>query len=430
MANSAQLRNEIAAGKWDDKLRALYGDAAQEICRQRARYCAALEQFELYFGPGRQVQVYSAPGRAELGGNHTDHQGGCGLAAAVTLDLVAVAARSTDGYVRVKSRGFNKLDVIDLATAEPQAGESTHSASLIRGIAEGFQAQGKTVGGFDAYTASDVLRGSGLSSSAAFEMGMAAILNGEYGCGLTAPELAKICQYAENTYFGKPSGLLDQLTSAVGGVIFADFADPKKPRIEKIHTAGLLPADMTLCVTDTRDSHSELTGEFAAIRNEMESVAACLGGKVLGQVKEQEFWTALPRLRRACGDRAVLRTVHYFEENARALAQRNALVSGDFNAFLQLILESGHASFGLCQNVYCSTDVRHQGLSVALALSQTLLEGQGGAWRMQGGGFAGTIQAYVPGRLLKRYHTAIEQVFGQGSCYVLRLREQGAVRVI
>ena len=162
----------------------------------------------------------------------------------------------------------------------------------------------------------------------------------------------------------------------------------------------------------------------------MESVAACLGGKVLGQVKEQEFWKALPRLRRACGDRAVLRAVHYFEENARALAQRNALVSGDFNAFLQLILESGHASFALCQNVYCSTDVRHQGLSVALAISQTLLEGQGGAWRMQGGGFAGTIQAFVPGMLTAKYHDAIEKVFGAGSCYLLRLREQGALRVI
>ena len=430
MATSRQLRDEIAAGRRDAALAALYGGSKSVLARQRSRYCAALDQFELYYGPGRQVQVYSAPGRTELGGNHTDHQHGYGLAAAVTLDLVAVAAHNTDGYVRVKSRGFNKLDVIDLATAEPQEGESTHSASLIRGIAEGFRAQGKTVGGFDAYTASDVLRGSGLSSSAAFEMGMAAILNGEYGCRLTAPELAKICQYAENTYFGKPSGLLDQLTSAVGGVIFADFADPKKPRIEKIHTAGVLPADMTLCVTDTRGSHSELTGEFAAIRHEMESVAACLGGKVLGQVKEQEFWTALLRLRRACGDRAVLRAVHYFEENARALAQRNALVSGDFNAFLQLILESGHASFALCQNVYCSTDVRHQGLSVALALSQTLLEGQGGAWRMQGGGFAGTIQAFVPGMLTAKYHDAIEKVFGAGSCYLLRLREQGALRVI
>lgn len=426
MATSAQLRREILAGQWDEALCTLYGTEPAVLARQRQRYAAALEQFELYYGPGRQVHVYSAPGRAELGGNHTDHQHGYGLAAAVTLDLVAVASPSDDGFIRVKSRGFNKLDVIDLSEAEPQQGESTHSASLIRGIAEGFRAQGKTVGGFDAYTASDVLRGSGLSSSAAFEMGMAAILNGEYGCRLTAPELAKICQYAENTYFGKPSGLLDQLTSAVGGVIFADFADPKKPRIEKIHTAGLLPADMTLCVTDTRGSHSELTGEFAAIRHEMESVAACLGGKVLGQVKEQEFWTALPRLRRACGDRAVLRAVHYFEENARALAQRNALVSGDFNAFLQLILESGHASFALCQNVYCSTDVRHQGLSVALALSQTLLEGQGGAWRMQGGGFAGTIQAFVSGMLTAKYHEAIEKVFGAGSCYLLRLREQGA----
>ena len=325
MANSAQLRNEIAAGKWDDKLRALYGDAAQEICRQRARYCAALEQFELYFGPGSQVQVYSAPGRAELGGNHTDHQHGYGLAAAVTLDLVAVAAHNADGYVRVKSRGFNKLDVIDLTVEGPQEGESTHSASLIRGIAEGFRAAGKAVGGFDAYTASDVLRGSGLSSSAAFEMGMAAIWNGEYGCSLAPAELAKICQYAENTYFGKPSGLLDQLTSAVGGIIFADFADPQQPVLEKIHADGLLPPGMSLCVTDTRGSHSELTGEFAAIRQEMEQIAAFLGKKVLGQVTESAFWAALPALRKACGDRAVLRAIHYFEENARTLAQRDAL---------------------------------------------------------------------------------------------------------
>ena len=429
MATSAQLRKQILQGSWDAALAALYGADPAVLQRQRGRYAAALEQFELYFGPGRQVQVYSAPGRAELGGNHTDHQGGCGLAAAVTLDLVAVAARSTDGYVRVKSRGFNKLDVIDLATAEPQAGESTHSASLIRGIAEGFRAAGKTVGGFDAYTASDVLRGSGLSSSAAFEMGMAAVWNGLYGCGLAPAELAKLCQYAENIYFGKPSGLLDQLTSAVGGVIFADFADPAAPQIEKIHANGLLPEGMSLCVTDTRGSHSELTGEFAAIRQEMEQVAACLGKQVLGQVREADFWQALPALRAACGDRAVLRAIHYFEENARALAQRNALQQKQFAAFARLVLESGRASFALCQNVYCSTDVRHQGLSVALALSQSILQGSAGAWRMQGGGFAGTIQAYVPRSLLARYHDQIERVFGAGSCYILRLREQGAVRV-
>ena len=430
MATSAQLRKQILQGSWDAALAALYGADPAVLQRQRGRYAAALEQFELYFGPGRQVQVYSAPGRAELGGNHTDHQGGYGLAAAVTLDMVAVAARNTDGYVRVKSRGFNKLDVIDLATAEPQAGESTHSASLIRGIAEGFRAKGKAVSGFDAYTASDVLRGSGLSSSAAFEMGMASIWNEEYSTGLTPAELAGICQYAENTYFGKPSGLLDQLTSAVGGIIFADFADPRTPKIEKLHADGLLPEGMFLCVTDTRGSHSELTGEFAAIRKEMEAVAACLGGKVLGEVSEARFWQELPRLRACCGDRAVLRAIHYFEENARTLAQREALTAGDFAAFVRLVEASGHSSFELCQNVYCAASPQCQGLSAALALSQSILAGSGGAWRMQGGGFAGTIQAYVPGQLLERYHTAIEQVFGQGSCYVLRLREQGAVRVI
>ena len=341
-----------------------------------------------------------------------------------------MAAHNTDGYVRVKSRGFNKLDVIDLTVEGPQEGESTHSASLIRGIAEGFRAVGRQIGGFDAYTASDVLRGSGLSSSAAFEMGMASIWNEEYSTGLTPAELAGICQYAENTYFGKPSGLLDQLTSAVGGIIFADFADPRAPKIEKLHADGLLPEGMFLCVTDTRGSHSELTGEFAAIRQEMEQVAACFGKPLLGQVEESAFWAALPALRSRCGDRAVLRAIHYFEENARTLAQREALYARRFPVFAELVKQSGQASFALCQNVYCTADVRHQGLSVALALSQSILQGSEGAWRMQGGGFAGTIQAYVPGRLLKRYHTAIEQVFGQGSCYVLRLREQGAVRVI
>ena len=430
MATSTQLRQQILAGEQDAALAALYGTDPAVLARQRQRYAAALEQFELYFGPGRQVHLYSAPGRAELGGNHTDHQHGYGLAAAVMLDLVAVASPSDDGFIRVKSRGFNKLDVIDLSEAEPQDGESTHSASLIRGIAEGFRAKGKAVSGFDAYTASDVLRGSGLSSSAAFEMGMAVILNGEYHCGLSAPELAKICQYAENTYFGKPSGLLDQLTSAVGGVIFADFADPASPKIEKIHAAGLLPAGMTLCVTDTRGSHSELTGEFAAIRKEMEAVAAQLGAKVLGQVQAADLWAALPRLRQTCGDRAVLRAIHYFEENARTLAQRDALVAGDFAAFARLVEKSGHSSFECCQNVYCASSPKHQGLSAALAISQSILAGTGGAWRMQGGGFAGTIQAFVPDALVKRYCAAMEALFGPGCCYLLCLREQGAMQVL
>ena len=216
----------------------------------------------------------------------------------------------------------------------------------------------------------------------------------------------------------------------MGGVLFADFADPTAPKIEKIHADGVLPEGMTLCVTDTRASHSELTGEFAAIRNEMEAVAACLGGKVLGEVDEKRFWQELPRLREQCGDRAVLRAIHYFEENARTLAQRDALAAGDFPAFARLVEKSGHSSFECCQNVYCASSPKHQGLSVALAISQSILAGTGGAWRMQGGGFAGTIQAFVPDALVKRYCAAMEALFGPGCCDLLSLREQGAVLVM
>ena len=216
----------------------------------------------------------------------------------------------------------------------------------------------------------------------------------------------------------------------MGGIIFADFADPRTPKIEKLHADGLLPEGMFLCVTDTRASHSELTGEFAAIRNEMEAVAACLGGKVLGEVDEKRFWQELPRLREQCGDRAVLRAIHYFEENARTLAQRDALYAKQFPVFAGLVKQSGQASFALCQNVYCTADVRHQGLSIALALSQSILQGSEGAWRMQGGGFAGTIQAFVPDALVKRYCAAMEALFGPGCCYLLSLREQGVVRVM
>lgn len=431
MATSQELSGQITEGRWDNALRALYGKEEAVLARQRQRYCAALACFEEYYGPGRQVRIYSAPGRAELGGNHTDHQNGFGLAAAVELDLVAIVARNEDEYIRVKSRGFNKLDVVDLDERHPKEAESTHSASLIRGIAEGFRAQGGQVGGFDAYTASDVLRGSGLSSSAAFETAIGTILNYEFNAARFSPvEVAMIGQYAENAYFGKPSGLLDQLTSALGGVVFADFAVPQAPKTEKIHTQGLLPDGMALCVTDTRGSHSELTGEFAAIRQEMEAVAACLGQKRLAQAPEQDFWTNLPMLRERCGDRAVLRAIHFYEENCRTQAEGRALRAGDFDTFLRLVRESGHSSFAYCQNVYCAGEPAHQGLSVALAISERVLAGSRAAWRMQGGGFAGTIQAFVPEEKLKDYCAEIESVFGAGSCHVLNLREQGAVRVV
>ena len=287
------------------------------------------------------------------------------------------------------------------------------------------------MGGFDAYTASDVLRGSGLSSSAAFEMGMAAIWNGEYGCGLAPAELAKICQYAENTYFGKPSGLLDQLTSAVGGIIFADFADPQQPVLEKIHADGLLPPGMSLCVTDTRGSHSELTGEFAAIRQEMEQIAAFLGKKVLGQVTESAFWAALPALRKACGDRAVLRAIHYLKRTLATLRPEGRAGRGRAS-LLPLQRGAGKWTRILCAMPECLLQHRcaASGAFGGTGAEPEYPAGQHGSWRMQGGGFAGTIQAYVPQSLLERYHSEIERVFGKGSCYILRLREQGAVKVI
>ena len=373
---------------------------------------------------------FSAPGRTEISGNHTDHQHGCVLAAAVDLETTAEVTLRPDPIIRVASEGYAPVE-IDLNDLSVHEAEKNTTAALVRGVAAAFVQRGCQLRGFDAAVRSTVLPGSGLSSSAAFEVLIGTICNELFfDRKCSAVEIAQIGQYAENVYFGKPSGLLDQLTSAVGGIIFADFADPQQPVLEKIHADGLLPPGMSLCVTDTRGSHSELTGEFAAIRQEMEQIAAFLGKKVLGQVTESAFWAALPALRKACGDRAVLRAIHYFEENARTLAQRDALQAGQFAAFAALVLESGRASFALCQNVYCSTDVRHQGLSVALALSQSILQGSTGAWRMQGGGFAGTIQAYVPQSLLERYHSEIERVFGKGSCYILRLREQGAVKVI
>ncbi|MEI3223190.1 MAG: galactokinase family protein [Gemmiger sp.] len=397
------------------------------LARQRQRYADALEQFERYFGPGRQVHIYSAPGRAELGGNHTDHQHGYGLAAAVMLDLIAVASPSDDGVIRVKSRGFNKLDVIDLSEAEPQEGESTHSASLIRGIAEGFRARDRAGNGFDAYTASDVLRGSGLSSSAAFEMGMAVILNGEYGCGLPTPELAKICQYAENTYFGKPSGLLDQLTSAVGGVITIDFKDPSKPVVGQT-AIDLAKHGFVMCISDTKGSHADLTDDYAAIRREMESVAAQFGKTVLRDVDEDEFYKAIPQLRKAVGDRAVVRAIHFYNDCRRAAQLCDAVRDDDFDTFLKLIIEGGHSSFEFNQNAYSIKAPKEQGVPLALALSQNVLNGRG-AWRLQGGGFAGTIQAFVPVDLLDAYKEAIDGCFGEGSCHVLNIRNYGAVPV-
>lgn len=431
MATSTELKQNIAAGQYDAAFEKLYGKDAAVVAAQRERYIHAIDRFEHYYGTGRTVHIYSAPGRTEIGGNHTDHNNGVVMAAAVNLDVVSIVSPTDNNIVRLKSHGFDKMDEIDLSLLTPQKGEEEHSAALIRGVAAGIVQAGGKVGGFDAYTASNVLRGSGLSSSAAFEVCVGAIFRGEYNNGdmerLNQVEIAKIGQYAENVFFGKPSGLMDQTACAVGSAITIDFKDPANPIVNKVDF-DLASQGYALCISDTKGSHADLTDDYAAIRREMESVAAYFGKKVLREVDEDEFFKAIPEVRKVTGDRAVIRAIHFFNDCRRAAALCDAVKQNQFDRFLKLILEGGHSSFEFNQNAYSLKAPQEQGVPLALAISQRVL-GDRGAWRLQGGGFAGTIQAFVPMDLLDTYKAAIDAVFGQGSCYVLSIRNYGAIPV-
>ena len=431
MATTTQLKQQIESGVYDAAFGALYASDSATIAAQRARYIRTVDNFEKNFGKDREVALYSAPGRTEIGGNHTDHNNGVVMAAAVNLDIIAVVSKNQDNAVRFISEGFGKIDDIDLSVLTPQQPESEHSASLIRGVAAGIVAKGGRVGGFDAFSTSDVLRGSGLSSSAAFEVCVGAIFRGEYNDNdmalLDQVEVAKIGQYAENVFFGKPSGLMDQTACAVGSAITIDFKDPTAPVVNKVDF-DLAGKGYALCISDTKGSHADLTDDYAAIRREMESVAACFGKKVLREVDEGEFLAAIPDIRKKVGDRAVVRAIHFYNDCRRAAQLCDAVKADDFDRFLQLILEGGHSSFEYNQNAYSTKSVQEQGVPLALAISQRVLQGRG-AWRLQGGGFAGTIQAFVPLDLLEEYRAAIDAVFGQGSCHVLSVRNHGAIRV-
>ena len=405
-------------------LKALYGDAAEE---GKARYESLAKHYqELYHND--KMEFFSSPGRTEIVGNHTDHNGGKILAASIDLDTIGAAYPNGTDTIVIVSEGYDKKVIVNTAALE-KAPKNCGTVSLVAGMAEAAKKKGFQVSGFNAYISTKVISAAGISSSASFEMLICSMMNYFFNDGkMTCADYAKIGQYAENHFWDKASGLMDQMACAVGGPIQLDFSDDVK--YEKVDF-DFARFGYDLVIVNTGKGHADLSRVYSEIPEEMKAVAKVLGGEWLADCSYEQLLDHYAEVQKTVGnDRAILRALHYFEENARALAQRNALVSGDFNAFLQLILESGHASFALCQNVYCSTDVRHQGLSVALALSQTLLEGQGGAWRMQGGGFAGTIQAFVPGMLTAKYHDAIEKVFGAGSCYLLRLREQGALRVI
>ena len=397
----------------------LYGNRAE---RQWERYREARTLYAQVFGDIPR-KYYSVPGRSELGGNHTDHQQGCVLTAAVDLDTVALVCPVEEPQASVLSEGYAPFEV-DLRDMSPNPAEQGMPAGIVRGVAARMAELGYKTGGFCAYITSDVQSGSGLSSSAAFEVLIATILSDLYNENAIAPaEIAKIARYAENEYFGKPCGLQDQMACALGGVSYIDFKD--SPKYEKLAFA-LGKHGYTLCITHTGGAHVHLTEAYAAIRDEMQFIARCLGQETLRACDPAEFFAALPFLRSACGDRAVLRAYHFFAENERPLQMAEALKADDFAAFLRLVNDSGRSSFEYLQNIFASGEERSQAMGVALMLSERLLCGRG-AWRVHGGGFAGTIQAYVPLELGEDYRRTMEAVFGEGCVNMLSFREAGPV---
>lgn len=382
--------------------------------------------FQAAFGTQPQ-RYFSAPGRTEIGGNHTDHQRGRVLAAAVNLDTRAAVRVNSTKTIRILSKGYPMCSVC-LDDLTPRPDEINTTPALIRGVAARFRELGCPVSGFDAYCESTVLPGSGLSSSAAYEVLIGTILNGLFFENrVSQPEIAQIGQYAENVFFGKPCGLMDQTASAVGNLVTIDFFDKEHPVITPVDF-DFSACGHALCIIDSRASHADLTDEYAAIPAELKAVSRYFGKEVLTEIPEDAFYAAVPALRRECGDRAVLRAIHFYQENARVPEQVDALRSGDFNRFLSLIQESGNSSWMYLQNVTPAGYTAHQDVAVALGLCQHYLHGRG-ASRVHGGGFAGTVQAFVPFDLLDGFRAGIDAALGQGACHVLSIRPQGGVEM-
>ena len=382
--------------------------------------------FVAAFG-GEPARYFSAPGRTEIGGNHTDHQRGRVLAAAVNLDTVAAVKVNGTKVIRILSKEY-PMSEVDVTELTPVAAEVNTTPALIRGVAARFAQLGCQVEGFDAYVESTVLPGSGLSSSAAYEVLIGTIINHLFfGGKVSQPEIAMIGQYAENVFFGKPCGLMDQMASAVGNLVNIDFFDKDHPVIHPVDF-DFSSCGHALCIIDSRASHADLTDEYAAVPGEIKAVAAYFGKEVLTQIPVAEFYGAIPALRKACGDRAVMRCIHFYHENERVPKQVAALEQGDFDAFLKLFKESGYSSYMYLQNVIPAGYKEHQDVAVSLALCEHYLKGRG-AYRVHGGGFAGTVQAFVPFDILEDFRAGIDAVLGDGACHVLSIRPQGGVKM-
>lgn len=423
--NVKELITAIEQGKFDSIMTELYG--SENLAHQKERYTAAVRGYEATYGDSDELRLFSVPGRTEVSGNHTDHNHGRVLAASIDLDIIAVASKTDDGVIAVKSEGFPE-DVVTIADIKVDPDKFATSFAVIEGMCDGLVKHGYTIGGFRAYTTSNVFKGSGLSSSAAFEVMIGNILRTLYCNDIDNVEIAKISQYSENVFFGKPCGLMDQMACAYGGFISIDFADPSEPIIDSPEF-DLSALGYSLCIVDTGGNHADLTPDYAAVPAEMKSIAKELGGEVLRDVKKSDFMAKIPELREKCGDRAVLRALHFFAENDRVAAQKAALEAGDLDAFFAGVRASGNSSFKYLQNVYTTKNVAEQGLSLALCLTEEYLMGldKTSACRVHGGGFAGTIQAFVPTESAKALAELLDSVFGKGACHILRIRTKGAI---
>ena len=420
------LIKKLQDGELDNRLLDIYVDKKQ-LNYQRKRYIDAIQRFEKLYSPGF-VKVFSAPGRSEVGGNHTDHQQGTVLAASINLDSIAVVKQTNDNMIRLISGNYNEI-VVALKDVGFKVSEKETTKALIKGVADGFLKHHYKVGGFCAYITSDVLIGAGLSSSAAFETLIATILSGLYNNMKVSPvEIAMIGQYAENVYFGKPCGLMDQMACSVGNLVYIDFEDLNKPKVEKVEF-DMENYGYSLCITDTKGSHADLTDEYAAVPKEMKMVARHFDKDVLRKISVSDILREIHVLRTKFGDRSVLRALHFITENKRVGHEVEALKKGDINQFLRVVKESGDSSYKYLQNVYSNNDILNQNISVALAVSDVILEGHGVS-RVHGGGFAGTIQAFVENDYVEQYKNNMDLVFGEGSCNVLKIRKYGGIQVI
>ena len=422
-----QIKELINAGGLDNKFRELYDATA--ISSQKKRYLAAIDSFSELFGEERDVNIYSVAGRSELAGNHTDHNCGKVIAASINLDIIAIASKNDEQKINLKSEGYSMLSIDYNEYCEPMEKHFGTSASLIAGMCAAFKSAGYSVGGYDAYCTSSVLRGSGLSSSAAFEDMIGNILNHEYNGGkVSSVEIAQMAQYSENVFFGKPCGLMDQVACAYGGIVAIDFADVKNPIIEKIDF-DLTKAGYNLCIVDTGGNHADLTDDYASVPAEMKSVAAFFNQSNLRSCNFTDVLENAKEIREACGDRSLMRAIHFFRENERVDAMKLALNNGELDTYFAGVLESGRSSFCYLQNVYTTKNVSEQGLSLALCITERFMSRNKGAFRVHGGGFAGTIQAYIAEEDVELYRETMDAVFGKGACLVLRIRPDGAIKV-